>query len=152
MSSPNGTSISENAGAMGVELCEINDCYGHVIIVRDVECRHYLIRLVPYRDGLGHEHTRRSIVETMRDKEEAHNDDALEPAYGALAYAGGLGIVQRNPSPIFPLDLNPTTVAVRHIAHEVLRTFDPDMAPVFSRLGGARIEPIALIEFSERKP
>lgn len=50
MSSPNGTSISENAGAMGVELCEINDCYGHVIIVRDVECRHYLIRLVPYRD------------------------------------------------------------------------------------------------------
>ena len=107
---------------------------------------------VVIRDGLGHEHTRRSIVETMRDKEEAHNDDALEPAYGALAYAGGLGIVQRNPSPIFPLDLNPTTVAVRHIAHEVLRTFDPDMAPVFSRLGGARIEPIALIEFSERKP
>jgi len=35
---------------MGVELCEIKDCYGHVIIVRDVESRHYVIRLIPYRD------------------------------------------------------------------------------------------------------
>lgn len=104
------------------------------------------------RDGLGHEHTRRSIVETMRDQEEAHTDDKLEPAYGALAYSGALGIVQHNGMPVFPLDLNPARVAVRQIAHEVLRTFEPDMAPVFSRLSGGRIEPITLIQFLERKP
>lgn len=50
MSSSIGISISEDAGAVGVELCEIKDCYGHVIIVRDVESRHYMIRLIPYRD------------------------------------------------------------------------------------------------------
>lgn len=116
-------------------------------------------RLVPFdqwwaqpviRDGLGHEHSRQSIIETMRDQEEAHVDSKLEEAYGGLAYAGALGIVQHNQA-FFPLDTNPTTVAVRQVAHEVLRTFCPDTAASFARLGGGLIEPIALVEFYERE-
>lgn len=102
------------------------------------------------RDGLGCEHTRQSIIETMRDQEEAHIDSELEESYGALAYGASLGITQHNPA-VFPLDLNPTTVAVRQIAHEVLRAFCPDMETVFSRLSGGRIEPIALVAFFERE-
>jgi len=117
-------------------------------------------RLVPFdqwwaqtviRDGLGHEHSRQSIIETMRDQEGAHVDSTLEEAYGELAYAGALGIVQHNQA-FFPLDTNPTRVAVRQVAHEILRTFCPDTGASFARLGGGRIEPIALVECYEREP
>ncbi|MFK4136089.1 hypothetical protein ACI2KR_27950 [Pseudomonas luteola] len=100
------------------------------------------------RDGLGREHTRQSIVETMRDQEEAHIDSTLEPGYGALAYGGALSIVQHNQA-IFPLDTNPTRVAVRQIAHEVLRSFEPQMDCSFSRIGGGVIEPITLVQLEE---
>ncbi len=50
MSSSFGLSVTDGPSGDSVELCEINDSFGHVIIVRDVESRHCVIRFHPHRD------------------------------------------------------------------------------------------------------
>lgn len=50
MSSSFGLSVTEDTSGLGVELCEISDSFGHVIIVRDVESRHCVIRFHPHRE------------------------------------------------------------------------------------------------------
>lgn len=96
------------------------------------------------RDSRGVVHTRKSLVETMRDKEDAHTDAELAPDYGSLAYRGGLGIKQFSESATKSLDLNPARVAVRQIAHEVIASFRPEaVIPLLDRCG-MLISPVCL--------
>lgn len=100
------------------------------------------------RDSAGNEFSRRVILETMRDQEEAHTDGELDDKYAQVAYNGAFGISQVNPNAEL-LDENPSRVVVRHIAQEVLRTFVPGMERKYLNNRGRSVHPINLIQFEE---
>lgn len=97
------------------------------------------------RDCRGTEFSRRHIVETMRDKEDAHTDTTLETAYADVAYNNSMGITQLGAS--IKLDTNPARVVVRQIAHEVLRTFQPNSPIKYMLLHGLTVQPFILYKF-----
>lgn len=101
------------------------------------------------RDCRGNEFSRQAIVETMRDQEDAHTDGDLDPEYAEVAYNGAIGIVQVNNSAI-AFDMNPARVVVRQIAHEVLRTFVPDLPHQFIQTKGLMVQPLMLFEIMEK--
>ena len=102
------------------------------------------------RDCRGNEFSRRVIVETMRDQEDAHTDGELDPEYAEVAYNGAIGIRQINHTNV-ELDINPARVIVRQIAHEILRTFVTDLPSRFVRTHGLLVQPIALYEIMEKR-
>lgn len=103
------------------------------------------------RDCRGKTFSRRRIVETMRDQEDAHTDGELDPDYAAVAYQGYIGISQVDKTPqVF--DLNPARVVVRQVAHEVLCTFVPDLPFVAINTKGLRIGPLVLTEVMQKLP
>ncbi len=101
------------------------------------------------RDCRGNEFSRKAIVETMRDQEDAHTDGDLDPEYAEVAYNGAIGRVQINQNAV-ELDMNPARVVVRQIAHEVLRTFVPDFPAQFIQTKGLSVQPLMLYEIIER--
>lgn len=101
------------------------------------------------RDCRGNEFSRRVIVETMRDQEDAHTDGDLDAEYAEVAYNGAIGIVQIDKNSI-AFDLNPARVVVRQIAHEVLRTFVPELPPRFIQTKGLKVKPLSLYEVMEK--
>lgn len=101
------------------------------------------------RDCRGNEFSRKEIVETMRDQEDAHTDGDLDPGYADIAYNGAIGITQINKSEI-TFDANPARVVVRQIAHEVLRTFAPDLPPQYIETRGLMVQPLMLFEIMEK--
>lgn len=101
------------------------------------------------RDCYGNEFSRRAIVETMRDQEDAHTDGDLNPEYAAIAYAGSIGIRQVGNQSI-QLDENPARVVVRQIAHEVLKTFVPGLPVRFIQTHGLLVQPLMLYEVMEK--
>lgn len=101
------------------------------------------------RDCRGNEFTRKYIVQTMRDKEDVHTDGDLESPYAEVAYNGAIGIQQFDHSSIH-FDMNPAGVVVRQIAHEVLRTFMPDLPPRFVSTYGLQVQPFVVYEIMEK--
>lgn len=101
------------------------------------------------RDCKGNEFSRQAIVETMRDQEDAHTDGDLDPEYGNVAYNGAIGIVQVNNNSLL-FDVNPARVVVRQIAHEVLRTFEPNLPHQFIQTRGLKVQPLMLFEIMEK--
>jgi len=97
------------------------------------------------RDGGGNEFSRREIIETMRDQEDAHSDGDLDPGYAAISYKGAIGITQVNVSE-YKFDINLARVVARQVAHEVLRTFVPDLQPKWIQTMGLKVQPIVLLE------
>ncbi|MDB5776671.1 MAG: hypothetical protein JWP38_2804 [Herbaspirillum sp.] len=91
------------------------------------------------RDGAGNEMSRRKILQTMKNEEDAQTADALD---------GDIGILNVDLDPTH-LDTNPLRVATRQIAHEVLRSFVPDFPPMFARTNNLPVEFIHLLEFLE---
>lgn len=102
------------------------------------------------RDCRGNEFSRKIIVETMRDQEDAHTDGDIDPGYADIAYNGAIGISQINKNNI-TFDVNPARVVVRQIAHEVLRTFVPDLPPQYLNTKGLTVQPITLFEIMETR-
>lgn len=100
------------------------------------------------RDCFGNEFSRQTIIETMRDQEDAHTDGDLLPAYAAMAYSGTIGIRAIEPTGI-KFDENPARVSARQIAHEVLRTFIPDLPLVPIKTRGLQVSPVVLYEILE---
>jgi hypothetical protein len=96
------------------------------------------------RDSIGNEFSRRFIVETMRDQEDAHTDDALDPLYAGVAYQGAMGLKVQQP--LETTDLNPARVVVRQVAHEVLRALDPTLPLTMAMTLGRQVAPIVLAE------
>lgn len=97
------------------------------------------------RDCFGNEFSRQIIIETMRDQEDAHTDGDLLPHYAAMAYSGAIGIRAIEPKGV-RLDENPARVAARQIAHEVLRTFVPDLPTININTRGLQVSPVMLYE------
>lgn len=100
------------------------------------------------RDYRGYEFSRKFIVETMRDQEEAHTDDTLHNEYAELIYKSGIGIKQTNYI-VVSFDTNPARVVVRQVAHEILRTLVPEMQPIYLQSKGMQVQPIQLFQVAE---
>lgn len=101
------------------------------------------------RDGKGNEFSRQDIIETMRDQEDAHTDGELDHGYASISYKGAIGIAQVEQNPhIF--DINPARVIARQVAHEVLRTFAPNMPSKWIQTRGLKVQPIMLHEIQEQ--
>lgn len=97
------------------------------------------------RDCFGNEFSRQVIIETMRDQEDAHTDGELLPDYAAMAYSGAIGIRTIEPNGV-EFDENPARVAARQIAHEVLRTFVPELPTINIKTRGLQVSPVMLYE------
>jgi hypothetical protein len=101
------------------------------------------------RDGKGNEYSRQQIIETMRDQEDAHTDGELNQEYAAIAYKGSIGITQIDVNSN-SFDPNPARVVARQVAHEVLRTFSPEMPPIWVNTRGLKVQPIILSDIQEK--
>lgn len=101
------------------------------------------------RDGKGSEFSRRMIIETMRDQEDAHSDGDLNPEYASIAYEGAIGITKIELNE-HKFDINPARVAARQIAHEVLRAFSPNSPKKWLHTRGLKVQPIILQEIQEQ--
>lgn len=103
------------------------------------------------RDSKGYEFSRKHIVQTMRDKEDAHNDEELGVEYGKLTYGNSLGVFQIEKSPMI-FDQNPARVVVRQVAHEVLRTLSPNVPKKYIPKIDNKVMPIQLAKIYEQLP
>ncbi|MFC7420227.1 hypothetical protein ACFQNF_10055 [Iodobacter arcticus] len=101
------------------------------------------------RDGKGNEFSRQYIIETMRDKEDAHTDGELDSGYASISYRGAIGITQVNLNS-HTFDSNPARVIARQVAHEVLRTFSPQIPPKWIQTRSLKVQPIMLYEIQEQ--
>jgi hypothetical protein len=80
----------------------------------------------------------------MRDQEDAHTDDALDPLYAGVAYQGAMGMKVQQP--LATTDLNPARVVVRQVAHEVLRALDPAFPLTMAKTHRRQVAPVVLAE------
>lgn len=102
------------------------------------------------RDAVGNVLTRRDIVQTMRDKEESHTDIAWDHVYGGVAFEGTfakqtVGATER-------VDEDVLRVAVRQIAHEVLRRLDSTLPIAYCPTRGRVVLPITLMRVHIKLP
>jgi len=101
------------------------------------------------RDGRGNVFSRREIIEAMRDQEDAHSDEDLDAGYASIAYKGAIGITQINLD-ANKFDINPARVIARQVAHEVLKTFVPDLPAKWIQTRGLKVQAIVLFEIQEQ--
>lgn len=96
-------------------------------------------------DGHRQIFSRRSIIETMRDKEAMHTDTGLPMSYGRLVYQNTINIKSARLH-VEPTSRNIVNAVVRQVAHELLRTLVPDYPLKFSIKSGKTANPIVLVE------
>lgn len=97
------------------------------------------------RDISGNIFSRKIIIQTMRDKEAVHTDEEVGRPYADLAYSDSANLKLHNDAGI-TFDANPTRVAVRHVAHELLKTLLPAYGIHFSIPAGGRVMPMIVAE------
>jgi len=94
-------------------------------------------------DVVGESLSRRELIETLRDVDRAHNDSRWPPLLWR-AQEHFIAMVDQMGRRVETTNLSPVPAAVRHIAHELIRSLDP----VYRRATVAKPgSPLLMIQF-----